>query len=83
MVEIVGFHHAQGLTDGVRHFADALTRAGHIVHLPDLYGGYTFAELFLYPGSEHLFTDDSLPAFDAESARNVADRVLTFLGGLS
>jgi dienelactone hydrolase len=37
------------------------------------------AELFLYPGDEHLFTDSSLPAYNAGAARVVRDRVLRFL----
>lgn len=45
MTELILFHHAQGLTDGVRAFADDLRAAGHVVHIPDLYGGQTFAEL--------------------------------------
>ena len=42
MSEIILFHHAQGLTDGVRAFAGELTAAGHTVHLPDLFDGRTF-----------------------------------------
>lgn len=45
MAEIVVFHHAQGLTPGVRAFADQMTDAGHIVHTPDLYDGHTFDTL--------------------------------------
>jgi dienelactone hydrolase len=45
MTELILFHHAQGLTDGVRTFADELRAAGHVVHTPDLYDGNTFAEL--------------------------------------
>ena len=45
MTEILLFHHAQGLTDGVRAFADTLRAAGHTVHTPDLYDGNTFDEL--------------------------------------
>ncbi len=45
MTELILFHHAQGLTDGVRTFADALRTAGHVMHLPDLYEGRTFAGL--------------------------------------
>lgn len=37
------------------------------------------AELFLYPGDQHLFTDSSLPAYDAEAARAVTERVLRLL----
>jgi dienelactone hydrolase len=39
MAEVVLFHHVQGLTDGVRGFADELRAGGHVVHTPDLFGG--------------------------------------------
>ena len=39
MVEVVLFHHVQGLTDGVRAFADGLRTGGHTVHTPDLFDG--------------------------------------------
>jgi dienelactone hydrolase len=39
MAEVVLFHHVQGLTDGVRAFADALCAGGHIVHTPDIFQG--------------------------------------------
>jgi dienelactone hydrolase len=42
MADVVLFHHAQGLTDGVREFADHLQGAGHRVTVPDLYDGKTF-----------------------------------------
>lgn len=45
MTELVLFHHAQGLTDGCRAFADELRAAGHVVHTPDLYDGQAFATL--------------------------------------
>ncbi|MFD3400728.1 dienelactone hydrolase family protein [Kribbella sp. NPDC058693] len=45
MAEIVLFHHAQGLTEGVKAFADELRQAGHTVHTPDVYEGNTFATL--------------------------------------
>jgi dienelactone hydrolase len=37
------------------------------------------AELFLYPGEEHLFADSSLPAYDAAAAVLLMERVLAFL----
>ena len=37
------------------------------------------AELFLYPGDRHLFTDRSLPDYDERAARLVMERVLGFL----
>lgn len=39
MAEVVLFHHLQGLTDGVRAFADELRAGGHTVHTPDLFDG--------------------------------------------
>ena len=42
MAEVLLFHHAQGLTPGMRAFADGLRAAGHTVHLPDLFDGRTF-----------------------------------------
>jgi dienelactone hydrolase len=191
MVEVVLFHHAQGLTPGVVEFADELRRAGHTVYTPDLYDGRTFTsleegvahakeigfgevierglravealptelvyagfslgvelaqrlaqtrpgargallfhaclpvsefssswpagvpvqihameadpefdngwdlpaaralveeaedgELFLYPGGQHLFADSTLPAYDADAAALLSQRVLGFLGAI-
>jgi dienelactone hydrolase len=39
MAEVVLFHHVQGLTDGVRAFAEELSAGGHTVHTPDLFDG--------------------------------------------
>jgi dienelactone hydrolase len=39
MAEVVLLHHVQGLTDGVRAFADGLRAGGHTVHTPDLFDG--------------------------------------------
>jgi dienelactone hydrolase len=39
MAEVVLFHHVQGLTDGVRAFAEELRLGGHTVHTPDLFDG--------------------------------------------
>jgi dienelactone hydrolase len=192
MTEVLMLHHAQGLTDGIRAFADQLREAGHTVHTPDAYDGHTFAtldegveyarqvgfgelqqrgvrsaeglpaelvyigvslgvmaaqmlaqtragargavlleacvppsefgtawpagvpvqvhgmdadpffalegdldaaralvkeaedgELFVYPGDRHLFTDSSLPTYQAEAAALVTKRVLDFLARLS
>ena len=186
MTEVLLYHHVQGVTDGVRSFADELRQAGHTVHTPDLFDGRTFetledgmgfareagfgalaergvaaadgirpdvvyagfsfgvmtaqqlaqtrdgargallmysclpvsefgaawpsgvpvqvhgkegdeffledidaaralvessdeAELFLYAGTEHLFADSSLPAFDPAAAALLTERVLAFL----
>jgi dienelactone hydrolase len=188
MSEVLLYHHVQGLTEGVRGFAEELRSAGHTVHTPDLFDGRSFgtleegmafareagfgalaergvaaaeeirpdvvyagfsfgvmiaqqlaqtrpgargallmysclpvsefgdawpasvpvqvhgkeddeffledieaarsladssdqAELFLYPGSEHLFADSSLPAYDPDAAALLTERVLGFLNG--
>ena len=186
MSEVLLYHHVQGLTDGVRAFADELRQAGHTVRTPDLFDGRSFetledgmafaretgfdtlgqrgvaaaedigpevvyagfsfgvtiaqrlaqtragargallmysclpvsefgeawpegvpaqvhgkagdeffledieaaraladstdqVELFLYPGTEHLFADSSLPSYDPEAAALLTERVLAFL----
>ncbi|MFE2019129.1 dienelactone hydrolase family protein [Streptomyces sp. NPDC059499] len=188
MTEVLVFHHGYGLTVGVREFAEQLRRAGHSVHVPDLFEGQVFdtleeglgyaeavgfgtvvargtaaaeglaselvylgfslgvlpaqklaqtrpgargallleacvpvaefggtwphgvpvqvhgmdadpffagegdvdaaralvgtgadAELFLYPGDKHLFTDSSLPSYDEHAATQATHRVLAFL----
>jgi dienelactone hydrolase len=45
MAEIVLFHHAGGLTEGVHAFAAMLRDAGNTVETPDLFGGRTFADV--------------------------------------
>ncbi|MGW3767534.1 dienelactone hydrolase family protein [Actinomadura verrucosospora] len=45
MAEVLVFHHGHGLTVGVREFAEQLRRAGHTVHVPDLFEGQTFDSL--------------------------------------
>jgi dienelactone hydrolase len=37
------------------------------------------AELFVYPGDQHLFADSSLPSYDAAPAALLTERVLSFL----
>jgi dienelactone hydrolase len=45
VAEVLLFHHAQGLTDGVKSFAEELRGAGHVVHTPDLFEGRTFGSI--------------------------------------
>jgi len=54
-------------------FAEDLEAAQALVDSTDR------AELFLYPGNEHLFADPSLPAYDAAAAALLTERVLAFL----
>ena len=45
----------------------------------ELVGQAKNAELFLYPGDVHLFTDSSLPSYAPAAAALLTQRVLTFL----
>ncbi len=45
MAEVLLFHHALGLTDGLKGFAAGLRESGHVVHTPDLFAGQTFATI--------------------------------------
>ncbi len=67
MAEILLFHHVQGLTLGVRGFADALRSAGHTVHTPDLFDMRTFPTL--EEGIAHART----VGFDAILERGVTE----------
>jgi dienelactone hydrolase len=40
------------------------------------------AQLFLYPGDQHLFADSSLPSYDADAAALLTKRVVDFLSAL-
>jgi dienelactone hydrolase len=44
--------------------------------------GSEVAELFVYPGDQHLFTDSSLPSYDAGAAALVLQRSRDFLDRL-
>ena len=57
-------------------FAEDLQAAQALVDATD------GAELFVYPGEEHLFADSSLPAYDAVAAALLTERVLAFLDPL-
>lgn len=71
MAEVVLFHHAQGLTNGVEAFADALRGAGHTVHAPDLFDGHTFATL-----------DEGLAYLEQQGVHTIADRGVAAAEGL-
>ncbi|GAA2125841.1 dienelactone hydrolase family protein [Glycomyces algeriensis] len=45
MAEVLLYHHIQGLTEGVRAFAEDLRQSGHTVHTPDLFDGRTFGSI--------------------------------------
>ena len=46
-------------------------------------GATARAELFIYPGHQHLFTDSSLPSYDAEATSLLIERMFDFLDGVS
>ncbi|WP_229052401.1 dienelactone hydrolase family protein [Aeromicrobium sp. Leaf350] len=71
MAEIVFFHHAGGLTAGVRSFADTLRAAGHTVHTPDLFEGRTFTAV-----------EDGVAFAQSLGPQVVADRVADAVQGL-
>ena len=56
---------------------------GDVEDCRELVAGVEGAELFLYPGSSHLFTDASLPDHDAEQTALVLERSLAFLTRLA
>ena len=66
MTEVLLFHHVQGLTEGVKAFADDLRAAGHTVHTPDLFDGRTFTTL------EEGLAHAQATGFDALRERGVA-----------
>jgi dienelactone hydrolase len=47
-----------------------------------LVAGAKDAELFLYPGDRHLFTDNSLPEYDEAATALVLERTLAFLAAV-
>lgn len=66
MTKVLLYHHIQGLTDGVKAFAEELRQAGHTVHTPDLFEGETF------PSIEEGFKFASEFGFDALETRGLA-----------
>lgn len=52
---------------------------GDVDYVKELVAGVPGAELFLYPGDTHLFTDASLSTYDAEATELVIGRTLELL----
>ncbi|HEV2902276.1 MAG TPA: dienelactone hydrolase family protein [Gaiellaceae bacterium] len=59
--------------------ADEWALEGDLDAARELDAAVESAELFVYPGDRHLFTDDSLPAYDEAAATLVKQRVVSFL----
>ena len=66
MAQILLFHHALGLTDGVRALAEQIEAGGHTVHTPDLYDGALFTDV--EEGIAHV---ESLGGFDVIAERGM------------
>lgn len=66
MADVLLFHHAQGLTEGVHAFAAGLRAAGHLVTVPDLYDGCVFSSI--HDGVAHA----EEVGFDTLTERGVA-----------
>lgn len=71
MADVLLFHHAQGLTDGVRAFADQLRAAGHEVTVPDLFDGRTFATVEEGVAHAEELGFDTLTAAGVEAAEGL------------
>jgi dienelactone hydrolase len=54
---------------------------GDIDAARELVAGADDRELFLYSGEQHLFSDSSLPSYDADAAALLSERVEAFLDG--
>lgn len=62
--------------------ADELALEGDLDAARELAETIESAELFLYPGDQHLFADSSLPDYDESAATLLEQRVLAFLAGI-
>ncbi len=58
---------------------DLFVGEGDLDAARDLVASTPDAELFLYPGEQHLFADDRLPAYQPAAAALLLDRVLSAL----
>lgn len=64
---------------GDEFFQEDLPAAEELVQIV----GSDLAELFVYPGEQHLFADSSLPSYDADAAKLLTQRSLDFLSRLA
>lgn len=76
MTTVLLFHHAQGLTQGMRGFAYELREAGHTVHTPDLYGGRTFEDLNEGVGYAQESGFDQIISRGREAAADLPDDIV-------
>ena len=73
MAHVLLFHHVQGLTDGVRAFAERLRQGGHRVTLPDLFDGRTFPTIEAGLEYARQIGDDMIAEAGAAAARDLPE----------
>jgi dienelactone hydrolase len=76
MAEVVLFHHVQGLTDGVRAFADGLRGGGHTVHTPDLFDGERPASIDAGVAYSNSIGDEVLDQRADQAVAELPDRLV-------
>lgn len=76
MVDVILFHHAQGLTPGVHAFAEQLRAGGHRVTVPDLYEGRTFTDLTEGVGHAEKVGFDTIIERGRTAAEGMSDDVV-------
>ena len=76
MAEILLYHHAQGLTPGMRAFADDLKAGGHTVHMPDLFDGRIFPSIEAGMGHINAVGFDALRERGARLADNLPSELV-------
>ena len=76
MAELVLFHHAQGLTNGVEVFAEQLRAAGHQVTVPDLFDGATFETVDEGVAHAERLGFDNVIASGVSVAENLPERIV-------
>ena len=76
MAELVLFHHAQGLTNGVEAFAEQLRAAGHQVTVPDLFDGATFETVDEGVAHAERLGIDNVIASGVSVAENLPERIV-------
>jgi dienelactone hydrolase len=79
VTDIVVFHHAQGLTSGMRAFADELRATGHRVTAPDLYDGRTFESLTAGIAHSEQIGFEEILARGAAAVADIPDETI-FIG---
>lgn len=76
MSEVLLFHHALGLTPGVRDFAARLRAGGHTVHTADLYDGEVFDSLEAGVAHAEAIGFDTVRKRGLDAASGLPDEVV-------